>query len=102
MVIDLENGPFAKNNVSLSFAANGTLESMTYATESSMEKAAAALADTASQAAVFLDKKQAAEKARQEAEAGAELKAIKAKSDLLNAKTDQIQAQHRLQSLGGQ
>lgn len=102
VVITLENGLFDKNNLSLSFAANGSLESMTYATESSLEKATGALADAATQAANFLDKKQAADKAKQEAEAGAELKAIKAKTDLLNAEADQLQAQQRLRNLGGQ
>ena len=102
MLIELENGPFDKNNLSLSFAANGSLESMTYATESSLEKATGALADTATQVSTFVDKKQAADKAKQEAEAGAELKATKAKTDLLNAKADQIQAQQRLTNLGGQ
>ena len=63
MLIELENGPFDKNNLSLSFAANGSLESMTYATESSLEKATGALADTATQVSTFVDKKQAADKA---------------------------------------
>lgn len=101
MVISLKNSWFDKNNVTLSFAANGRLESMTFGSESSLEKAAGALQDATGQFAGLVDKVRAADKAKSEAAASAELNAIKAQTELLNAKADQIEAQNRLTQLGG-
>ncbi|WP_454725127.1 MULTISPECIES: hypothetical protein [Cupriavidus] len=101
LVLPLKNGPFQKNNLSLSFAANGQLESFTYGQESTLEKIASSVSDTAASAEGYIAKKRAADTAAATAAAGAELDALKAQTALLNAKSDKIEAEQRLTGLGG-
>lgn len=101
MAITLENGWFDSNNVSLSFAANGALESMEAGKESSLEKFSGALADTSTQVQSFLEAKQEKKKAEEEAMRNFTLNAIKAETDLLKAKYEKIEAENRLRSIGG-
>lgn len=101
VVIPLKNRPFEKNNLSLSFAANGRLESFTYGTESRFEKMATTLSESATSIEGFAAKKKAADDAATQAAAGAELKVIKAETEMLNSKADKIEALERLTKLAG-
>lgn len=101
-VVSLRNGVFDKNTVTMAFAPNGQMESLSYGSESRLEKISGALNDAAAQAQSLLTSKNAADKARADAAAGAELSSIKAETDLLKAKGDKIEAQRRLITLGGQ
>ena len=94
-------GPFQKNNLSLSFAANGQLESFTYGQESTIEKIASSASDTSASVEGYLAKKRAADTAAATAAASAELDALKAQTALLNARSDKIEAEQRLTGLGG-
>jgi len=101
LVLPLRNGPFQKNNLSLSFAANGQLESFTYGQESTIEKIASSASDTSASVEGYLAKKRAADTAAATAAASAELDALKAQTALLNARSDKIEAEQRLTGLGG-
>ncbi|SCY55194.1 hypothetical protein SAMN05216308_11712 [Nitrosospira sp. Nsp13] len=100
-VIPLENGTFQKNNLALTFASNGRLESFTYGNESRLEKIATAISGTATSVESFLAKKKTADEAAATAAAGAELKTLKSETELLKAKADKIEAEARLLNLGG-
>lgn len=98
-VIPLVNKAFQKNNLTLSFAANGRLESFTYGSESTLEKMAASLSESATAIEGFLAKRKSANDAAEQAAAGAELKTLKAETDLLKAKADKIEAEAKLANL---
>lgn len=100
MVITLENGPFEKNNIALSFAANGRMESLNYGTESQMERLATSLSENASSVEGFLTKKRIAEEEDAKLDAGAELAALQHETGILKAKADLIDARKRLIELG--
>lgn len=99
--IPLDNRAFEKNNLALSFAQNGRLESVTYGTESRLEKMAASVAESATSIEGFLAKEKAADDAAAKEAAGAELAALKAEIELLKAKADKIEAEKRLTGLTG-
>lgn len=98
-VIPLENKPFQKNNLALSFAPNGRLESFTYSTESQLEKIATAIYESSSSVESFVAKKKTADEAAEAAAAGGELKSLKGETELLKAKADKIEAEARLLNL---
>jgi hypothetical protein len=99
-VIPLTNGVFEKNNIALSFAANGRLDSLTYGTESRFEKIASSILDSATSIEGYLAQKKAADQAAAQVAAGAELQTLKAETELLNAKADKIEAETRLLNMG--
>jgi hypothetical protein len=101
VVIPLVNRPFQKNNLSLSFLQNGRLESVTYGSESTLEKMAGSAAESAATIEGYLAKKQAAEEASDAKLAGAELKSIKDETELIKAKADRIEQATRLLNLSG-
>lgn len=90
--ITLNNGAFDKNNVSLLFAPDGTLESMGYGSESRLERAAGATADSADLIQGF-----AAERGSLRDTQAA--KEVQAKLDLVRAQADLIEAEQKLQAL---
>lgn len=100
-MVSLENGPFEKNNIELFFAEDGSLKTATVGEESSLSRAAASFADTTSQVGAYISAREAAEKAAREEAASAELKRLKAQTDILKAKADLIEAQRRLDGLVG-
>jgi hypothetical protein len=100
-IIPLTNGAFENNNISLSFAGNGQLESLTYGTRSRFETIANTVSETATSVETFLAKRAADEEAARQAAAGAEFKAIQAETELLKAKADKIEQERRLRNLGG-
>ncbi|MDY7065496.1 hypothetical protein PsexTeo8_19320 [Pseudomonas extremaustralis] len=102
VVLPLQNGAFEKNNLSLSFAANGRLESVTYGSESKLEKMAASASETATTIEGYKEKRAAAEQAESMAKAGAPLQNLKVEIEMLKAKADKIEAERRLTELGGQ
>jgi hypothetical protein len=98
-VIPLVNEAFQKNNLKLSFAANGRLESFTYGLESSLEKAATFASETAGSIETYAAARKAARVTAAEAAAGAELKALVAETELLNARAAKIEAEKKLANL---
>ena len=96
------NSGFDKNNVALTFASNGALESMIFGTESKLERLTGSLADTATQAQAFLEKRQKQLEAEKAAKKSATLNAIKAETELLSAKSAKIEAENKLRALGGE
>lgn len=102
MFVSLRNGVFDKNNITLSFGVSGQLETIAYGNEASLEKLAAALADTSSQSATFLGQVRAEDEAQHKSASTQELDQIKAQLDLTKAKADLIEQQQRLEKLGGQ
>lgn len=101
VVLPLKNRPFEKNNLSVSFAANGAVDTMTYGTESRIQKMAAALATTTESVNAFADKKKASDQAAAGKVATAETDGIKADTALINAKADNLEAKQRLAKLTG-
>jgi hypothetical protein len=97
--IPLVNKGFQKNNLALSFAANGRLESFTYGSESSLEKMATTLSESALSIEGYAATRKAARTAAAEAAAGAELKTLTAETELLRARAEKIEAEARLANL---
>lgn len=94
-VLTFKNGPFKSNNISLSFARNGSLSEIQYGQEASAPKVTGLLSDVSGQGVTFqkfLDERAAARDAR-------ELNSLKSEIDLLTAKADLIEARRRLLSL---
>ena len=109
MYLELTNRLFDKNNISLTFAPNGILKSMEFGSESALERATGALADTTTQVrglqeAQLKAEKEAADAAKLAAdeEASAELEASKAQAALLQSKIEIIERERRLLELGGE
>lgn len=101
-ILPLKNRPFEKNNIAVSFAPNGRLESATYGAESRFEKIASTVSESATAYEGYASKKRSTEAAEDAAEASAPLQAVKAETEMLNAKADKIEAERRLTGLGGQ
>ncbi len=95
----LKNKAFEKNNVAVTFAPNGALETLSYGSEASLAKASAALAGMTGQVGDFVTARRAADRARAEAADGAELRGIEAETAMLAAKADRIEARRRLEAL---
>jgi len=101
-VLPLKNRPFEKNNIAVSFSANGRMESATYGSESRFEKMAATASESLTAYEGYADKKRSARAAEDAAQAAAPLQAVKAETEMLKAKADRIEAERRLIGLGGE
>jgi hypothetical protein len=101
MVVTLNNRGFDKNNIALDFAPNGALGDMTFGKESSLERFATSLSETATQVQGFAELRRKQIEAEEAAERAAPLNAIQAETELLKAKADRIEAENRLRALGG-
>jgi hypothetical protein len=102
MVFPLKNGPFEKNNLTISFAANGRLESFTYGRESTLEKLSASVAENATSVEGYLNAKRAADETAATEAAGAELAALQDEAAILEARAKVIEARNKLIGVGGQ
>ncbi|TPG73754.1 hypothetical protein EAH74_32525 [Pseudomonas mandelii] len=101
-ILPLKNRPFEKNNIAVSFAPNGRLESATYGAESRFEKIATTVSESATAYEGYASKKRSTEAAEDAADASAPLQTVKTETEMLNAKADKIEAERRLTGLGGQ
>jgi hypothetical protein len=100
--LPLKNRPFEKNNLAVSFSANGRLESVTYGSESRFEKMASSASESLTAYESYVNKKQSAQATQDAAQAAAPLQAVKAETEMLKAKADKIEAERRLIGLGGE
>jgi hypothetical protein len=95
----LKNEAFEKSNVAVTFAPNGALETLSYGNEARLAKASAALAGITGQVGDFVTARRAADRARADTAAGAELRGIEAETAMLAAKAERIEARRRLEAL---
>ncbi|BBP70532.1 hypothetical protein PHLH6_25360 [Pseudomonas sp. Seg1] len=98
-VIPLKNGPFAKNNLSLTFSEGGVPSSVTYGEESRVDKATAFLSESADSIQKLKGQKAAVKDAESAAEAAAPLNSIKADTEILKARAENVEAQQKLNEL---
>ena len=93
----LKNGPFMKNNLSLTFSEIGRLEKATYGNESTVDKALSAANGAESSISDYVQKSKSANQA--DKSANSEVGQLKASNELTQAKIDKIKAEAELQSL---
>lgn len=98
----LDNYAFSKNNMTLSFAPNGMLESMAFGSEASLPKVTGLLAGASESGLGFATALDAAKAKERAAKETAELNALQSETALLKAQADLIEARKRLLELQGE